>query len=181
MNKTINIIAAITLAVSAHAYADTYDPATNQLTIPSITVDGVTYNDVVVTVGRIISIGSSSVDPVEENSRNCTWSFGGNDVDSLTYDITILPSASRIDVSITGLTNVSSFFPFGVDLVQGDRSAEVALFPAQTGALWTGDDGFTSGKIPAGVIKTGTLSRLPSWFDLNQSFVWIDTGQQFTC
>lgn len=40
--------------------ADTYNPANNQLSIPSVQVGSTTYNNVVVTVGNILSIGSSS-------------------------------------------------------------------------------------------------------------------------
>ena len=38
---------------------DTFDPATNQLGIPTVTVGGITYNNVYVTVGEILNIGSS--------------------------------------------------------------------------------------------------------------------------
>ncbi len=181
MKRAINLVAAIALITSASVYADTYDPATNLLTIPTITVEGVTYTDVVVTVGQVISIGSSSIDPIENNSRNCNWSFNGNDFDSLTYEITVLPSTHKINVSITGMTNVSSFRVSSVALVQGSKSTEATKFPSAPGALWTGDDGFDGGTIPTGVIKTGTLTRFPSWFDLNQPFTWIDSGEDFTC
>jgi cyclophilin family peptidyl-prolyl cis-trans isomerase len=40
--------------------ADIYNPASNQLSIPSVQVGSTTYNNVVVTVGQILSIGSSS-------------------------------------------------------------------------------------------------------------------------
>ena len=46
--------------------ADSYNPATNQLSIPSVDVSGTTYNDVVITVGGVIRIDggtpSGSVD-----------------------------------------------------------------------------------------------------------------------
>ncbi len=40
--------------------ADIYNPASNQLSIPSVQVGPTTYNNVVITVGQILSIGSSS-------------------------------------------------------------------------------------------------------------------------
>jgi cyclophilin family peptidyl-prolyl cis-trans isomerase len=40
--------------------ADIYNPASNQLSIPSVQVGSTTYNNVVITVGQILSIGSSS-------------------------------------------------------------------------------------------------------------------------
>lgn len=45
---------------------DTYDPATNQLSIPSVKVGTATYNNVVITVGSVISVGGvSSTQSVE--------------------------------------------------------------------------------------------------------------------
>ena len=49
------IVAAFTLMASSAVYAVTYDPATNQLTIPTITVSNTTYSNIVVTVGTVIS------------------------------------------------------------------------------------------------------------------------------
>jgi len=40
---------------------DTFDPATNQLGIPTVTVGDSTYSNVYITVGKILSIGSSCV------------------------------------------------------------------------------------------------------------------------
>lgn len=49
--------------------ADTYNPATNQLSIPSVEVAGITYNNVLITVGSVIRIDggnpSGSVDVYE--------------------------------------------------------------------------------------------------------------------
>ena len=39
---------------------DSYDPATNQLTIPSVVYGANTYNNVIITVGSLLSIGSVS-------------------------------------------------------------------------------------------------------------------------
>jgi hypothetical protein len=45
----------VLVAASQIAYADSYDPATNQLTIPTITLpNGATYKNVVVTVGSVL-------------------------------------------------------------------------------------------------------------------------------
>ena len=41
-------------AVQAHG-SDTYDPATKQVTIPSIIIGNATYSNMVVTVGKIVS------------------------------------------------------------------------------------------------------------------------------
>lgn len=61
------ILIGLSLAMSQACWAaDTYNPATNQLSIPSVDVSGTTYNDVVITVGGVIRIDggtpSGSVD-----------------------------------------------------------------------------------------------------------------------
>ncbi|WP_027158534.1 hypothetical protein [Methylobacter luteus] len=43
------------LGLGSIAYADSYDPATNQLTIPTITVEGTTYENVLIRVGNVLS------------------------------------------------------------------------------------------------------------------------------
>jgi kexin len=40
--------------------ADTYIPVSNQLAIPSVDVSGILYNNVLITVGNIVSIGGGS-------------------------------------------------------------------------------------------------------------------------
>ncbi|MEI6469573.1 MAG: hypothetical protein WCO72_08875 [Betaproteobacteria bacterium] len=50
------------ILISTNVFAvDTYNASNNQLTIPSVNVGNTTYNNVVVTVGNIISLGGSSV------------------------------------------------------------------------------------------------------------------------
>ena len=39
---------------------DTYNPANNELTIPAVSVNGTTYNNVLITVGKPVSIGAAS-------------------------------------------------------------------------------------------------------------------------
>ena len=65
MNKKL-LVGLSLLATQACWAADTYNPATNQLTIQSVSAGGTVYNDVVVTVGGIIRLDggapSGSVD-----------------------------------------------------------------------------------------------------------------------
>lgn len=185
MRKISNLIAMVVLMTAVAGYADTYDPSTNLLTIPSITVNGVTYTDVVVTVGKVVSIGSSSATPTEGTDRNCTGgtSIYGDGSPGLTYSLTIHPSAGTISISMTGLANISMFNTAFISLAQGGNSVEIAPISIMPGVLWEGNNGFSGGSVPANVTKSGTLSRFPPWFDLNQSFFWIDTisGESFTC
>ena len=58
MKKILSICALI----ACNSYAvDTYNASNGQLTIPSVNVSGVIYNNVVVTVGNVISVGATSV------------------------------------------------------------------------------------------------------------------------
>jgi hypothetical protein len=58
MKKSLILISMI----ACNAFAiDTYNASNGQLTIPSVNVSGVTYNNVVITVGSILSVGASSV------------------------------------------------------------------------------------------------------------------------
>ena len=52
----------MTSMIAFNSFAvDTYNASNGQLTIPSVNVSGVTYNNVVVTVGSVLSVGASSV------------------------------------------------------------------------------------------------------------------------
>src|SRR5688500_14864586 len=101
MKKLIIGLVAALLSFSVHA--DNYDPATNQLTIPSITVECVTYTDVVITVGNIISIGGSSDQNNTSNERTCSWIVDSySDSDKIKYELSPLPSHGAIRVALTG-------------------------------------------------------------------------------
>ncbi|WP_374347581.1 hypothetical protein [Chitinimonas sp.] len=57
LNKRFMHLATVCL-LSATAMADSYDPATNRLTIDSVQVGSTIYSGVVVTVGNVISLGT---------------------------------------------------------------------------------------------------------------------------
>lgn len=60
------LIGLLLLTAQACWAAVTYNPSNNQLTIPAIYVAGITYNDVVITVGSVIRIdGGSASDSVD--------------------------------------------------------------------------------------------------------------------
>ncbi|MDP2793680.1 MAG: hypothetical protein Q8O25_06315 [Sulfurisoma sp.] len=86
MKWKIAVLTAMLALASAGGRADTYDPATNRLTVTTITVGGYTFSNVVVTVGQLISF-----DPV-------------------VVPVSGVPSPNAIAVSVTGstahLTNV---------------------------------------------------------------------------
>lgn len=66
----------ITLLSTSLMATDTYDPATNQLSIPSVIVGTSTYNNVVITVGNIVSVGGASSTQSAEGLWNGTTSTG---------------------------------------------------------------------------------------------------------
>lgn len=58
--QKISIFLLLTVTIfDSHSQA-TYNPSNNQLTIPSVKVGNSTYNNVVITVGNVISIGASN-------------------------------------------------------------------------------------------------------------------------
>ena len=58
---------------------DVYDPATNQLRIPSVQLGNTIYNDVLINVGNVLSIGGShpAALAVNPNPGGQTWRLGG--------------------------------------------------------------------------------------------------------
>lgn len=182
MKKSILATTALGLSIFAmQGHCDTYDPATNMLTIPTITVDGIVYTDVVITVGSIVSIGGSSKPDGTGVIRKCSWTFSTfNDLEKMQYDLTVTDHGT-IGVKLTGLTNSTSFFPFNVVLVQGESSTEVNTFDTGGNTLWQSYDSFTGGTIPAGVVKDNLLYQFPSWFDFTLPFKWVESGNEHTC
>lgn len=88
--RIITLLALTVLAfLPVVTYADTYDAATNQLTITSITLGNTTYTNVVVTVGSLVSVGGSS----PSSAATC----GGAD----TYDI----ATNRLTIICIRLNN----------------------------------------------------------------------------
>ena len=62
MKKINKITLALITLMAMNAFAvDTYNATNNQLTIPSVNVGSTTYNNVVITVGEIVSVGGASV------------------------------------------------------------------------------------------------------------------------
>ena len=54
----------ISLVMASNAYAiDAYNHVTNQLTIPSVVLGNTVYKDVVITVGPVLTVGGSNLDP----------------------------------------------------------------------------------------------------------------------
>lgn len=59
------ICSLFTLLTGAAAHADSYDPATNQLTVDSVTVNGVNYK-AVVTIANVVSVSPVTAAPAAQ-------------------------------------------------------------------------------------------------------------------
>jgi hypothetical protein len=86
---------------------DTYDPATNQLSIPSVKVGTATYNNVVITVGSIVSIGGAS----STQSAEGLWSG----LTSTGYEVNSLVLENNEFWNIIGRTIGNVFYVVAMD------------------------------------------------------------------
>jgi hypothetical protein len=89
---------------------DTYNPATNHLSIPSVDVTGTTYNDVVITVGGVIRIDggtpSGSVDVYNPASNQL--SIPSVNVNGQTYTNVVISVGQVVSVGAgSSSTNTS--------------------------------------------------------------------------
>lgn len=84
---------------------DTYDPITNQLSIPSVKVGTSTYNNVVITVGNIVSVGGASSTQSAEGLWSGTTSTG--------YELNSLVLENNEFWTIVGKTIGDVFYVFG--------------------------------------------------------------------
>lgn len=86
---------------------DTYDPATNQLSIPSVKVGTATYNNVVITVGNIVSVGGASSTQSAEGLWTGTTSSG--------YELNSLILENNEFWNIVGTTINNVFYAVAFD------------------------------------------------------------------
>ena len=80
MKKLLSLIFFLVVLIPAGA-VDTYNPANGQLNIPFVTVGDTTYTNVIVSVGKVISVGSAP-------------GFGSNDYYDLINGQLTIPSVS---------------------------------------------------------------------------------------
>jgi hypothetical protein len=123
----------------------------------------------------IINAAQSS----EENpNRDCRGSLG-----DISFILTTDADSRKIMVAVTGKTNTALFAPWYVTLIQGNRSISGTPSTYMPGIHWTGYEGFSVGVVPIGVVKRGTFSDFPPWFNFSQSFEINDniTGERLIC
>ena len=87
MKKLLVLLLFNSIILSTWAF-DTYDPTSGQLTIPSVAVNNITYSNVVVKVGKVISIGDSEViGPIDSyDTKTGLLSIPSVNVGSTTYN-----------------------------------------------------------------------------------------------
>lgn len=91
--------------------ADTYNPATNQLSIPSVDVSGTTYTDVLITVGNVLSVG------------------GGDPKGSIDSYNAALNQLTIPSVTVTGKTYTNVVVTVGQVLSVGSQVVSSLVFP----------------------------------------------------
>lgn len=125
MNCSIKkIFFAFSLLVHLHTCLaiDVYNSATNQLTIPSVDVSGTIYNNVVVTVGSVVSVGS--VSPTASSSKYFALKAAMSDY----------VTSSRLDnfsISATGLNSDGSTYAIGGDMQSSKTASIVGVFESK--------------------------------------------------
>ena len=127
---------------------DTFNPATNQLGIPTVTVGDSTYSNVYITVGKILSIGSSCVSAmacgVDISIATNATGYGGTVPTGSTSSSTTITSTDRI--------LVGGSLTVGQKIVSPNGSYQLILQP---------DGNFCSYKIITGTNTTVWTST--SW------------------
>ena len=100
MNKILFSILIMSCINLTHA-VDSYDPGTNTLNIPSVQFGSTIYNDVNITVGNVLSVGSST-------SVNQTY-----DLNKLYFTLIQVSSPLSTNYNLSGVVNSSAFVGYG--------------------------------------------------------------------
>lgn len=156
---------------------DTYDPITNQLSIPSVKVGTSTYNNVVITVGNIVSVGGASSTQSAEGlwsgttstgyelnslilENNEFWNIIGNTINNVFYVVAFDRGAASVNAN-----SYSSFFK--------EYTATSSALGYSTGTVTTNTKiSGTVTTINGGTTQNTTISMTPpstSLYDYNKS------------
>lgn len=90
------LILAVFFLFPVLAYADSYDFATNQLTVSSLTLGNIKFNNVIITAGSLVSVGGSA------SAQNAECGEGADTYDLLTNQLTI-DCLTLLDTSYTNV------------------------------------------------------------------------------
>jgi len=138
-----NLIMVVFFLYSNAFAIDSYNAATGQLSIPSVNVSGVVYNNVIVTVGNVLSVGgTSSPNQISEGVWTGTIS-GGYTVNVLILEngeyyntigqtlgnnflVSSFDYGNYITVGNTGVTYYREFYPNGSSILGSGISTVVS-------------------------------------------------------
>ena len=139
--------------IASNAFAvDTFNASNGQLTIPSVNVSGVIYNNVVVTVGNVLSVGASSV-PNQTGEGLWTGTLNSG------YTVNALILENGEYYTTIGQTSGSNFivsaFDYGSYITVGNvgQSYFREFYPNGTSNLGSG-----IGQVNTGVSLNGTVA-----------------------
>ena len=175
--KSLCVFLGITLLSSSLMATDTYDPITNQLSIPSVKVGTSTYNNVVITVGNIVSVGGASSTQSAEGlwsgttstgyelnslilENNEFWNIVGKTINNVFYVVAFDRGAASVNAN-----SYSSFFK--------EYTATSSALGYSTGTVTTNTKiSGTVTTINGGTTQNTTISMTPpsaSLYDYNKS------------
>lgn len=180
ITKITSIAVAVALMTSTAGYADTFDPTTNQLSIPTITIGANTYTNVVITVGSVVSVGSSTA----ATGGSCTLTyqdFQGNMTLTFTkvnrVDPNLPTSAPQSYYKMIGqVVSGTPFFCSNIlTAVQGGRQLSSSAFNLRSDT--TGAD---SGYSSCATFQPGTQTILyQSVASITSSASWFSPASAF--
>lgn len=150
--KSLFISMALAICSSSLMATDTYDPTTNQLSIPSVKVGPATYNNVVVTVGSVLSVGGVSSTQSAEGLWSGSTSSG--------YEVNSLILENNEFWNIVGRTIGNVFyvvaFDYGAAAINGNSySTFYKEYTANSTAL-----GYSTGTVISNTRISGTVTTV---------------------
>ena len=108
MNTISKILFSLTLLISLDSHAlDIYNPTNNQLTIKKVFAGGIAYNDVVITVGKVVSVAGGSPNGTVDlyNFSNNQLTIPEVDVDGTTYTNVVINVGEILSVGSSTSTD----------------------------------------------------------------------------
>jgi hypothetical protein len=154
ISKYKSLFTSMALAICSTSLmaTDTYDPATNQLSIPSVKVGTATYNNVVITVGNIVSVGGAS----STQSAEGLWSG----LTSTGYEVNSLILENNEFWNIVGRTIGNVFYVVAMDngaasINANNYSTFFREFTATSSVL-----GYSTGTVTTNTKISGTVTTI---------------------
>lgn len=147
------LVTVLLIGGGASSFAvDTYDPSTNLLTIPLVNVGSVSYSNVVVTVGSVVSVGSPPQANLSTYNLLDLWVKTLNTAETRNFSLTGVLSGT----SVSGNGTVTTGYPKSV-LFEGKQVLSQTTI--------------ASGSISAKGVTVPYGTTVQTFFDANYGFV----------